>query len=102
MRSIRTGWFKSLLAASLMAGAGLAATAAHAADLLDTVKQAGVLKIGLEGTYPPFGFRGARNELEGFDVDVARAVAGKLGSSPSSSPPNGAASLPACRRASST
>ncbi|MGH8789472.1 MAG: transporter substrate-binding domain-containing protein [Cupriavidus necator] len=82
MRSIRTGWLKSLLAASLLASAGLASTAAQAADLLDTVKQAGVLKIGLEGTYPPFGFRGAKNELEGFDVDVARAVAGKLGVKP--------------------
>ncbi|WP_454734969.1 transporter substrate-binding domain-containing protein [Cupriavidus necator] len=82
MQSIRTGWLKSLLAASLLAGAGLSAAAANAADLLDSVKQAGVLKIGLEGTYPPFGFRGAKNELEGFDVDVARAVAGKLGVKP--------------------
>jgi len=83
MRSIRTGWLKSLLATALLAGAtGIAATAAHAADLLDTVKQAGVLKIGIEGTYPPFGYRGAKNELEGFDVDVARAVAGKLGVKP--------------------
>ncbi|KWR89494.1 transporter substrate-binding domain-containing protein [Cupriavidus sp. IDO] len=77
MRLIRTGWFSALLAASL-----LATGAAHAADLLDTVKQAGVLKIGVEGTYPPFNYRGANNQLEGFDVDVARAVAGKLGVKP--------------------
>ncbi len=81
MRSIRTGWFKSLLAASLLAAGAVAATA-QAADLLDTVKQAGVLKIGVEGTYPPFNYRGANNQLEGFDVDVARAVAGKLGVKP--------------------
>lgn len=83
MRTIRSGWFKSLLATALVAGAtGFAATAAQAADLLDTVKQAGVLKVGLEGTYPPFGYRGANNELDGFDVEVARAVAGKLGVKP--------------------
>jgi len=83
MRSIRTGLLKSLLASVLLAGvAGLTATAASAADLLDSVKQAGVLKIGVEGTYPPFGYRGAKNELEGFDVDVARAIAGKLGVKP--------------------
>lgn len=83
MRSIRTGLLKSLLASVLLAGvAGFTATAASAADLLDTVKQAGVLKIGVEGTYPPFGYRGAKNELEGFDVDVARAIAGKLGVKP--------------------
>lgn len=78
MRSIRTGWFKTFFAASLLA-AGVAATSAQAADLLDTVKQAGVLKVGVEGTYPPFNYRGANNQLEGFDIDVAKAVAGKLG-----------------------
>jgi len=81
MRSIRHGLLKTLLAASLIA-TGAASVAAHAADLLDTVKQAGVLKIGLEGTYPPFGFRAANNQLDGFDVDVAKAVAAKLGVKP--------------------
>ncbi|NSX06030.1 transporter substrate-binding domain-containing protein [Cupriavidus gilardii] len=73
------GWIRPLIAAPMLA---LAMAGAHAADLLDSVKQAGVLKIGLEGTYPPFGYRGANNQLEGFDVDVARAVAGKLGVKP--------------------
>ncbi|MDF9429418.1 transporter substrate-binding domain-containing protein [Cupriavidus gilardii] len=73
------GWIRPLIAAPMLA---LAMAGAHAADLLDNVKQAGVLKIGLEGTYPPFGYRGANNQLEGFDVDVARAVAGKLGVKP--------------------
>ncbi|NIE68454.1 transporter substrate-binding domain-containing protein [Burkholderia sp. Ax-1719] len=58
------------------------AVAAHAEDLLDSVKQAGVLKIGLEGTYPPFDSRNSSGELEGFDVDVAKAVAAKLGVKP--------------------
>ncbi|MBO4119900.1 transporter substrate-binding domain-containing protein [Cupriavidus gilardii] len=73
------GWIRPLIAAPMLA---LAMAGAHAADLLDNVKQAGVLKIGLEGTYPPFGYRGANNQLEGFDVDVARAVAAKLGVKP--------------------
>ncbi|QQE07463.1 transporter substrate-binding domain-containing protein [Cupriavidus sp. ISTL7] len=73
------GWIRPLIAAPLLA---LTMAGAHAADLLDNVKQAGVLKIGLEGTYPPFGYRGANNQLEGFDVDVARAVAAKLGVKP--------------------
>jgi cystine transport system substrate-binding protein len=61
---------------------GLTSVAAHAEDLLDSVKQAGVLKIGLEGTYPPFDSRNSAGELEGFDVDVAKAVAAKLGVKP--------------------
>jgi L-cystine transport system substrate-binding protein len=56
--------------------------AAHAADTLDTVKSSGVLKIGIEGTYPPFGYRNGQGELEGFDIDVARALAAKLGVKP--------------------
>lgn len=69
----------SVLAATTFS---LTAVAAHAEDLLDSVKQAGVLKIGLEGTYPPFDSRNAQGELVGFDVDVAKAVAAKLGVKP--------------------
>lgn len=61
---------------------GLTAVAAHAEDLLDSVKQAGVLKIGLEGTYPPFDYRNSDGQLEGFDVDVAKAIAARLGVKP--------------------
>lgn len=74
---------KILLAGVLSVSAlGLTATAAHAEDLLDSVKQAGVLKIGLEGTYPPFDSRNSKGELVGFDVDVAKALCAKLGVKP--------------------
>jgi L-cystine transport system substrate-binding protein len=69
--------------ASVLAAALLCATAsASASDLLDTVKQAGVLKIAVEGTYPPFTYRGAGSALEGFDIEVAKALAAKLGVKP--------------------
>jgi L-cystine transport system substrate-binding protein len=68
--------FASVLAAALLC---IGTPSARAADLLDAVKKAGVLKIAIEGTYPPFTFRGAGGSLEGFDVDVAKAVAAKLG-----------------------
>ncbi len=72
---------KTLLAGLL--GATLAAaTVAHAADLLDTVQHRGTLLIGLEGTYPPFGFKTPSGELKGFDVDVARELAKRLGVAP--------------------
>jgi len=79
---LRTGC-RQAVSAVLFAAALLAAGAgAHAADLLDTVRQAGVLRIGVEGTYPPFNYRGANNQLDGFDVDVARGVASRLGVKP--------------------
>jgi L-cystine transport system substrate-binding protein len=65
---------KFLLAASLF-GFTLHATAA---DLLDTVKQRGTLKIAVEGTYPPFNYK-ENNELTGFEVELAKALAQKMG-----------------------
>jgi cystine transport system substrate-binding protein len=71
--------------AVLALGACALATAlpARAADLLDTVKARGTLRIALEGTYPPFNFRDAKTgQLAGYDVDVARLVAARLGLKP--------------------
>jgi cystine transport system substrate-binding protein len=72
---------KKLLVAALI-GASFAAATAHAEDLLDTVQHRGTLKIGLEGTFPPFDSKNPQGELVGYDVDVAKAVAAKLGVKP--------------------
>jgi polar amino acid transport system substrate-binding protein len=52
---------------------------AHAGTTLDRVKRTGVLNDVLLESYPPFGFIGADNQLTGFDVDVAKAFAARLG-----------------------
>ena len=39
----------------------------------------GTLKVATEGTFSPFSYYNDKNELAGYDVDVARAVAEKLG-----------------------
>jgi cystine transport system substrate-binding protein len=72
---------------TLLAGAAaLCATLAlptHAADLLDTAKARGTLRIALEGTYPPFNFKDPKTgQLTGYDVDVAKLVTAKLGLKP--------------------
>lgn len=47
---------------------------------LASVKQAGVLRVATEGTYTPFSFHDPKtNALTGYDVEVAKAVADKLG-----------------------
>ncbi|BDT66862.1 L-cystine-binding protein FliY [Comamonadaceae bacterium OS-1] len=59
------------------------AHAALADDLLDTIKSKGVVKIAMEGTYPPFNFKDAKTgALQGFDVDISNAIAAKLGVKP--------------------
>ncbi|ATF84479.1 cystine ABC transporter substrate-binding protein [Burkholderia gladioli] len=72
---------KKLLTAALI-GASFVAATSHAADLLDEAKQRGTLRIGLEGTFPPFNSKAPSGELVGYDVDIAKAVAAKLGLKP--------------------
>ncbi|MDB5935958.1 MAG: cystine transporter substrate-binding protein [Massilia sp.] len=68
--------------AALFLAAGLALPAA-AADLLATAKARGTLRIAMEGTYPPFNFKDPKTgELAGYDADVARLLAAKLGLKP--------------------
>jgi cystine transport system substrate-binding protein len=56
---------------------------AGAADLLATVKARGTLRIAMEGTYPPFNFKDQKSgELAGYDVDVAKMLAQRLGLKP--------------------
>ena len=47
------------------------------------IQAAGEIKIGVKYDVPPFGFKNPQNdEIEGFDVDLGRAVAEKLGVEP--------------------
>jgi len=55
------------------------AVSAHAQDDLASIKSAGVIKIGTEGTYAPFSYHDASGKLTGFDVDIGRAIAERLG-----------------------
>jgi cystine transport system substrate-binding protein len=69
----------------LLTVAGLAVTlqfggaALAQADDLAAIKQAGGIKIGTEGTYPPFTYHDGSNRLVGFDVEIGREIARKLG-----------------------
>src|SRR5882724_9475557 len=50
-----------------------------AAQTLDKVKQRGVLVVGTKADYKPFGFRDTSGAIVGFEPDLARDVAGRLG-----------------------
>lgn len=53
--------------------------AAHGADLMNEARARGVLRIAVEGTYPPFNFKDPKSgHLTGYDVEVARLVAAGL------------------------
>lgn len=57
-------------------------TATNENDLLAKVKSEGKLLIGTEGVYPPFTFHDDKGELTGFDVEIAKEVAKRLGVEP--------------------
>ena len=60
-------------------GAASAADAAEAGDLLARIQARGELIIATEGTWAPFTYHDENDELVGYDVEVARLVAEKLG-----------------------
>ena len=74
--------FASLLALVML----LTLSAAVAEDnSLQAVLDKGTFIIGLDDSFPPLGYRDENNDIVGFDIDVARAVAEKLNLSPSPS-----------------
>ena len=64
---------------ALALGLVAATTPAFAQSALDSIKDAGALRIGTEGTYAPFTFHDDSGALVGFDVEIGRAIAEKLG-----------------------
>jgi cystine transport system substrate-binding protein len=77
----------ALQAGLLLAAAGLALPALAVPPggdtLLDSARARGSLRIALEGTYPPFNFKDPKTgQLAGYDVDVAKLLAAKLGLKP--------------------
>ena len=63
---------------ALLLGASLLGQAV-AGEQLQTIKDKGVINIGLEGTYPPFSFVDESGKLSGFEVELSEALAKELG-----------------------
>jgi cystine transport system substrate-binding protein len=76
--------FSALRRNLLVGSLGLALSAgllgqAVAGEQLQKIKDAGEIKIGLEGTYPPFSFVDESGKLTGFEVEFSEALAKELG-----------------------
>jgi glutamate transport system substrate-binding protein len=71
-------------------GGGSAATTATApaqefaaGTTMAKLQEAGEIKIGVKYDVPPFGFKNPRsNAIEGFDIDIGKAIAADLGVEP--------------------
>ncbi|MCD7736232.1 MAG: transporter substrate-binding domain-containing protein, partial [Lachnospiraceae bacterium] len=60
-------------------GMATATTALAEDDLLAQIQEEGVMTVGTEGTYAPFTYYDDNDVLVGYDVEIAQAVAEKLG-----------------------
>lgn len=86
-------WTRRLLVAGLLA-AGLVPQFARA-DQLDDIRKAGVIKVAVFDSNPPFGTLDPRTHaLVGYDIDFAQAIARKLGVRLELTPTNPANRIP--------
>lgn len=70
----------ALLAVLMLTGAlVMSVSAKETDDLLTTIQQRGTIVIGLEGDWAPWSYVDEDDNLTGFDVEVAKAIAAKLG-----------------------
>src|SRR6202011_5152090 len=71
---------KNLFMSVAAAAVGLAVAAAPAAaQTLEKIKQRGTLIVGSKADYKPFGFRDPSGAIVGFEPDLAKDVADRLG-----------------------
>ncbi len=47
--------------------------------VLDRLENTNTVKVAFEGTYPPFNYMDEKNEFAGFDVDISKELANRLG-----------------------
>src|SRR5690606_40500355 len=65
--------------ALLAAAVAMLAAPAFAGETLDRVMKTGKLTMSSDPEYPPQSFLNDSNELDGFDVDVGKEIAKRLG-----------------------
>lgn len=71
--------WQSLIPAGAALALAFAAIPAQAGEVLDRVTSKGVMVMSTDPEYPPQSSLNDKNEFEGFDIDVGREIARRLG-----------------------
>lgn len=75
MKKILAFAMASIMALSVLASCGKK----EEGDSLKRVQEKGKYVVGLDDSFPPMGYRDKNDEIVGFDIDLAREVAKKMG-----------------------
>ncbi len=85
----RSTFLKTLLVTAIFStfltacdNASKASNATAAKDSIALIKEKGVVRIGVFGDKPPFGYVDANGKNQGFDVEIAKEIANDLFGSP--------------------
>jgi len=79
LKRILTLVFCALVAAGTVFAVGNRNRTASADNSLQDVLNKKKLVMGLDDSFPPMGYRNERNEIVGYDVDLAKEVARRMG-----------------------
>jgi len=77
--TVFTRAMRSLLAVGLLTAGALATTASAADNVLQRIKDKGVIRVGVLVDWPPYAGADARNQPEGYDASVTKLLAEHLG-----------------------
>lgn len=69
----------TVLAVALVGCGSKSTSNAGSTNALEHIKQSGKIRVGLMGTYAPYNFINDKREVDGFDADIAKAVAKHIG-----------------------
>jgi polar amino acid transport system substrate-binding protein len=71
--------FMKTVATMGIAAMSLGVASMAAAEELDTIREAGVIRIAMSGAYPPFNFVNDQNQVVGFDPAIGTEIARRMG-----------------------
>lgn len=72
-------WMTAFLTGTVALGACALTASAEEGDLLAQIQEKGEITVAMEGTWAPWTYHDEDDELVGYDVEVAKAIAEKLG-----------------------
>ncbi|MHB1294446.1 MAG: substrate-binding periplasmic protein [Anaerolineae bacterium] len=72
-------WVGLALLVAILLGAKLMGSLVSRDDTWERIQRDGVLRVGMDASYPPFEVMGGEGRYEGLDVDLATALAARWG-----------------------